>query len=160
MLTFTIEPEAGPKLAAYMEQVRVRITASIRSGMDTAMHDLAQFIVSSKLSGSPIQRRTGDLAEAVLASVRVKATEEQVHGSVAAKPKGQPNLGLWQEFGTHHPAVEGKLRVFSVPGGGIVFTNHLAEFTIAPKPFLNVSLREQQTQIIATIRARLAEAQL
>lgn len=160
MLTFTIDPNSGPNIAAHLEQVRVRILQAIRGGMRAAMEGLALYVVSSKLSGSPIERHKGDLAAAVLASVRVSSNEEQVHGSIAAKPRSLPNLGIWQEFGTQHPAVLDKLRVFASPSGGLIFTRHTREFKIAPRPFLNPSLQEQKLQIIATIRARLIEANL
>lgn len=160
MIRFTVDPNDGPKIAAHLEQVRVRILTAIRGGMREAMQDLAQYIVGSKLSGSPIAQRKGNLAAAVLASARVTGNEEVIRGSVAAKPRVNSNEGIWQEFGTNHPALEGKLRVFIGRDGTPVFTHHLKAFTIAPKPFLNPSLHEQETKIVETIRARLREADL
>lgn len=160
MITFTIEPDAGSKIAAHLERVRVQIISALRGGMYQAMGELAEYVVGSKLSGSPVGRRAGDLAAAVLASVRVRANDEQVYGSVAAKPKKLPNEGLWQEFGTKHPPVLDKLRMFAAPGGGLVFTRRTREFATEPRPFLNPSLQEQKTQIMETIRGRLREAQL
>jgi hypothetical protein len=124
------------------------------------MTDLADYTVQSKLSGNPIARRTGDLVEAVLASVRVTSNDETVHGSIAAKPKKLPNEGIWQEFGTKHAAIANRLRVFAAPDGNIVFTRATKAFQIPARPFLNPSLHEEESQIIATIRARLTEAHL
>lgn len=168
MIRFTIEPDAGPKLAGYMEHVRARIVSAIRGGMREAMQDLARYIVATKLSGDPIGRQAspsrltkpGDLAASILAGVRVGGNEQEVYGTLSGRPKNQPNLGYWQEFGTNHPAIAGKLRVFAGPDGEMVFTTSTAAFSIAPRPFLNPSLGEQKAQIMATIRARIAEANI
>lgn len=169
MLTFQIEPNAGPKIGAYMERVRSRIIAAARSGMREAMNDLAQWIVESKLSGgfgigiqSAPSKYTnpGDLAASLLKGVRVSVRDELVRGTLTARPKNMPNLGFWQEFGTNHPAVSDKLNVFTGRDGKLVFTHHLAAFSIPPRPFLNPSLEEQKAQIMETIRASIAAADL
>jgi len=168
MIQFTLEPDAGPKLAGYMEHVRARIVSAIRAGMREAMQDLARYVVASKLSGDPIGQQAapsrftkpGDLAASILAGVRVGGNDEEVYGTLSGRPKNQPNLGYWQEFGTKHPAVAGKMRVFAGADGQLVFTSSIAAFSIPPRPFLNPSLAEQKAQIMATIRARLAEADI
>jgi hypothetical protein len=168
VINFTLEPNAGPKLAAYMDRVRAQIVAALRAGMREAMNNLAEYIVSSKLSGNPIGvqaqagqfTKPGDLAASVLQGVRVGGNEDEVYGTLSGRPKNQPNLGLWQEFGTNHLEQSGKLNVFIGKDGSPVFTRHIAPFSIAPRPFLNPSLREQEAQIVATIRTRLSEAKL
>jgi hypothetical protein len=168
MIRFTLEPDAGPKLAGYMEHVRARIVSAIRGGMREAMQDLASYIVANKLSGNPIGQQAapsrftkpGDLAASIMAGVRVGGNEQEVYGTLSGRPKNQPNLGYWQEFGTSHPAVAGKLRVFAGADGQLVFTTSIAAFSIQPRPFLNPSLGEQKAQIMATIHARLSEANI
>jgi hypothetical protein len=71
-----------------------------------------------------------------------------------------PNLGFWQEFGTNHPALEAKFMAFMAADGTMVFTRGHRAFSIAPRPFLNPSLEEQKSEIVATIRARLSEVKL
>jgi hypothetical protein len=168
MITFNVEPNAVPNIASFMERVRFQIIAAIRGGMREAMKDLAKYIVATKLSGSPIGRmatpnkltKPGDLSASILAGVRVGGNEEEIYGTLSGRPKNMPNLGYWQEFGTNHPAVSGKLNVFVGKDGNPVFTHHLAAFSIAPRPFLNPSLDEQKGQIMETIRASLAAAEL
>lgn len=168
MIDFNIDPNAPQNIAAYMERVRAKIIGALRGGMREAMGDLAKYIVATKLSGSPIGilstpnkfTKPGDLAASILEGVRVGGNDEEVYGTLSGRPKSMPNLGYWQEFGTNHPSVSEKLSVFVGPDGSPVFTRHLAAFSIAPRPFLNPSLQEQQAQIIATIRARLEEVDL
>lgn len=144
----------------YFEQARQKLITGISNGMRQGMTGLAQYIVSSKLQGGVLHERTGHLVKAVLNSVRVSVTEEAVRGSVAAMPPEMPNEGLWNEFGTNHPAVAGKLHVFVAPGGGLVFSKKVRAFSIAPRPFMNTSLHEQEQQIMSTIRAAVTEVQL
>lgn len=170
MIRFEVEPQAGTKIAAYMEHVRSRIVSAIRGGMYEAMNDLAQYIVASKLSGSPIgmqdtptkYTKPGDLAASILRGVRVGGRDggDEIYGTLSGRPKNQPNLGYWQEFGTVHPAIAKKLMVFAAPDGTMVYTQGHKAFSIAPRPFLNPSLVERETQIMDTIRARLAAADL
>lgn len=168
MINFQVEPDAGPKIAAYMDRVRAQIISAIRGGMRQAMNDLAQYVIATKLSGSPIGQqaaankytRPGDLAASILAGVRVGGNDEEVYGTLSGRPKNMPNLGFWQEFGTKHLERSGKLNVFIGLDGAPVFTRHIAAFSIPPRPFLNPSLHEQETQITETIRARLREAEL
>jgi hypothetical protein len=168
MIDFQLEPNAGPKIAAYMDRVRAQIISAIRGGMRQAFHNLAEYIVASKLSGSPIGQQAmpgkytkpGDLAASILHGVRVGGNEDEVYGTLSGRPKNMPNLGFWQEFGTNHLERSGKLNVFIGRDGSPVFTHHIAAFSIAPQPFLNPSLREQESQIFETIRTRLSEAKL
>lgn len=159
-LRFFFEGGSEEQVPAAFERARQVIIAALRSGMREAIKGLAQYIVTSKLSGQVLQRRSGSLAEAVEASVRVGATDDAVFGSINPKPKRMPNEGLWQEFGTHHAAITDKLRVFAAPGGQIVFTQKTKAFDIAPRPFENPSLHEQEQQIVNTIREKLRAAVL
>lgn len=160
MIKYKLEDDNSSQLTPYYEEVRQKLVKAIRSGMRQAMTDLAQYIVAEKLSGSVLHRRSGRLADAVLSSVRVSANEEAVRGTVKAQPKDMPNEGLWQEFGTEHPAITGRLRVFVTPGGVVQFTERIREFSIEPRPFMNPSLHEQAAEIMDTIRESVTKAEL
>lgn len=159
-LRFYFEDGSAERVPAAFERARQVIITALRSGMREAMDELAQYIVASKLSGQVLQRRSGSLAEAVEASVRVKVTDDAIIGSINPKPKRMPNEGLWEEFGTHHAAIAHELHVFAAPGGQIVFTEDIKAFDIAPRPFMNPSLHEQEQQIANTIREKLRTAVL
>lgn len=159
MINFFFEDDTS-HFDPYFEVSRQRLVQAIRTGMRQGMTNLAQYIVADKLSGSVLHRRTGRLADAVLSSVRVSANDDVVRGTVAAKPKAQPNEGLWQEFGTHHPALTGRLRVYVTPDGTMGFTENTREFSVEPRPFMNPSLHEQEDQIMSTIAESVRKAEL
>lgn len=159
-LNFHFDNGTEQSVPAAFDRARERLRDAIRSGMRAAMQELAEYVVSSKLSGGVLQRRTGSLINAVERSVRVKATEEFVAGSINAKPASMPNEGLWQEFGTKHPAITSGLRVFAGKDGGIVFTQGIKAFQISPRPFMNPSLHEREGNIFETIRAKVREVNL
>ena len=48
----------------------------------------------------------------------------------------------------------------SRPEAQLVFTKKHRAFSIAPRPFMNNSLREQELQIVNTIRAAVSEVQI
>ena len=159
-LSFHFEDGSAERVPAAFEQARERLKDAIRAGMRQAMQELAEYVVSAKLSGGVLQRRSGNLVNAVMSSVRIKVTDEFVAGSINAKPPKMPNEGYWQEFGTNHPAITGRMRVFAAPDGSIVFTRRTRTFQIAPKPFMNPSLHERESNIMDTIRAKVREANL
>ena len=150
---FTIEAVG---VEDYLEQTRKNILSGVRIGMGEAMEGLSWNVVD-KLQGNPIISRSGKLVGAVLGSPKVTETADYIKGTVSSVVEGKPR-GLWLEEGTSVPAVTGNLYHFAAADGGSVFTHGHAAFKVAPKPFLNPSLREYSPTIVDIITAKVQGA--
>jgi hypothetical protein len=145
---FDVNPQ--PALE-YIEEVKLRAIEGATLGMGEAMDDLG----NAAAGNAP--KRTGELASIIARSPRVIATQRFIKGTVSAN-KGGRNVGLWQEFGIHVPAVANKLMVFVAPGGQVVFTRGHKAFHIPGHPFMNPTLQERKARIIETIANGIREA--
>ena len=153
MLKFEIAGD-GQTAIQYIYTAKDRALRGIRTGMRQGMVGLAGYIVAQKLSGQVLNRGTGRLADAVIESPRVWQGPDYIKGSVNAKPKGMPNEGYWQEFGTK--AIEGELMRMALTADTYTFTRRRR--AVGPRPFMNPSLAEYKSQILGLLAENLERA--
>jgi hypothetical protein len=156
VINLKVDRASVDSTVAYIDQVKERILAGIRSGMQEAMEGLAG-AVESKLEGDPIVSRTGELASAIAKSPKVTETATIIRGTVTADV-GLKHLGIWLEEGTHVPAVDGKLYEFTEADGDTFFARGHRAFDVKPHPFMNPALDEMKAPIMQIIADAVAEA--
>ncbi len=154
MIDFTVEPDSADRLAEAFAERRAAIIAGVLEGMGAAMTELA----IATASAAP--HRTGRLAAAIMASVKVRETSKEIKGTISGDV-GKLHVGLWQEEGVSVPATMAKrvkaMVLIGQDGSPVFFKSHRA-FRVPGRPFMNPTLEEQKPQIIETLRASVREA--
>lgn len=97
-----IEVTGGERVIAWLEDLPNRVRAELVRQMRTDAYDLKTYIVTTKLSGQVLNRRTGNLAGAV--NFRVEENEGGVSGIVAISRAAVPYAAIHEYGGTiKHP---------------------------------------------------------
>jgi hypothetical protein len=166
MLDAKLDPKSLSSTVDYMQTVKQRILAAVRSGMAEGMELLAENTVA-ELYRSGIQRRTGVLEENILSSPRVTEDANVIRGRVTAKSLvkakgGQPyynNLGNMLDLGFHDPAV-GKepMHQITEPDGGTFWARGHVAFDVKPHPFFRRAVEVSESPIMELIRSRVSRA--
>lgn len=151
-----LDPASVDQAVDYLDQARERILAAIRSAMLEAMQGLAGAAAEQSLAAG-IQRRSGDLIEAIEESPRVTETAQLIRGTVASDV-GAKHIGLWLEEGTRVPEVAGTLFEFTEPEADTLYSRGHRAFDVKPHTFLNPALHEYETTITDLIQRAVDEA--
>ncbi|MDP9039836.1 MAG: hypothetical protein M3O02_11290 [Acidobacteriota bacterium] len=156
MVEAHVSSQSVAEVDAYLEGMRQRVFAGVRTGMQEAMEGLAYTVVD-KLQGNPIVSRSGRLLGAILGGIKVRENAAAIKGTVSTDTHDGRNLGQWLEDGHDEPAVVGKLHFFAADGVERWIHGHRA-FHVDGKPFLNPSLQEYEPTIMAIINQKVADA--
>ena len=165
MLDAKVDQKSVDATVDYMETVKQRILAAVRTGMAEGMELLAANTVA-EMAAAGIQNRTGALAANILSSPRVTEDSNVIRGRVTAmsevKAKGGgmylSNLGNILDIGAIEPAVESPMHQIAEPDGGTFWARGHVAFDIKPHPFFRRAVEVSESPIMDIIRARVAEA--
>ena len=164
MLRVTIDPRSVDNVVDYVERTKLRIFQKMREGMREAMDGLADEAVSQAQSAG-IQIRTGELFLDILASPKVKETEDLIIGSVSAQSemttgglKFKGYLGTALDEGFKVPGVEGTLFQFTEADKDTLYSRGHIAFDVKPHPFLRQAKEAFTAPIMEIIAAAVAEA--
>ena len=152
-ITYTA-PNGGAD--AYMKAVQKRILTGLREGVATSIEDLS-YAIADKLTGNPVQSHSGELLRLVLNGVRVSENQNFVTGKIVPKDSAS-NLAQWVEEGFTVPGITKKIAFFSEAIQGLKVAMGHQKFTVAPHPYMNPTLIEQEPVIFATIREKVNDA--
>jgi len=136
----------------------MNVLQEVKQQMNRELLELQSYIVTQKLAGQVLHRRSGTLAD----SVRVKLAEIQgatVTGSVEGA--GGPAFygKYFEEGGTSYytiKPVRAKALAFMGGGGETVFAASVNHPPTPKKPWFKISLAERREGIIANLQAAAA----
>jgi hypothetical protein len=165
MLEVKVDQKSVDTTIDYMEAVKQRIFAAIRTGMAEGMELLAANAVE-EMGAAGIQNRTGALAENILKSPRVTEDADFIRGRVSAvslvKARGgglyYNNLGNILDMGFHDPQTKSPLHQFTESDGETFWARGHVAFDVKPHPFFRRAVEVSESPIMDIIRARVAEA--
>ncbi len=162
MLKITLT--GGPQFVEKLKAKGPTIAEVLRSKLNAALFNLQSYIVTSKLSGQMLKRRTGKLAgsiRVVPASFEGTSIVGAVEGagSVAWYGKLYESQDAGGTGGVPHSwqIIASKARVLSFIGGdgNRVFVRRVMHPPIAMRPFMSSSLTEKAEEIKAELQAAL-----
>jgi len=156
MAFITLKWKVGPeKVTASIDAFRVRLFGELREQLKKSMYELREYIVGSKLSGSPLHRRSGNLASSIIPTVEgswpVSRGSVGVDKSAGSEPGQVLKYANALEYGANIPErVPMKARALHwlAADGSDVFAKRARAFYLQPHSFMRPSLREQRQQII------------
>lgn len=164
MIELKVDQASVDRTVDYLEAVRQRLFAGVRTGMLEAMEGLAGEAIN-QLEGAGIHSRTGQLLENIGNSPSVEETTHLMIGKVKAeremKLHGRTFLGYVGtalDEGYHVMAVPGHLYQFTEPDVNTLYTRGHQAFDVKPRPFLVRAIEAYKSPLMDIIRARVQEA--
>lgn len=145
------------RVVVHFRQIAAGMRGTLVRAVNAALIDLQGYIRATKLHGSPLKARTGNLSRSITVT---PATDDggRIHGSVGVD-RSAP-YGKIQEFGVGHPwTIEPKNRKalrFTV-GGKVVFAKRVTHPPLAPHPFMHPALEEKRAAINERLRAAVRD---
>jgi hypothetical protein len=163
MIELTVDQPSVDRTVEWLESVRLKIFAGIRESMEEAMLDLAGTAVAETTSAG-IENRTGELAENIIKSPKVRETAAAITGRVTAERemtlKGRTFMGYVGtalDEGYHVPDIEGNLYQFTEPDDGTLYRRGHVAFDVKPHPFLRAASEAYAPTLIELIEAKVLE---
>jgi hypothetical protein len=155
MLRISFADNSDQRLVETLRTKGPRIIAVLMTKLNALMIQLQSYIVSNKLSGQVLARRTGILAGSIRA---IPATVEGAKIVAAVEGGGGPAFyGRIHEEGPEqgaYPIVAVRARALSfVMGGKQVFVKSVMHPAVRMRPFMAPSLDENAATIEAELRA-------
>lgn len=146
------------KLVAALRSRPQQIVDSLKNSLNSALLLLQRFVVTQKLSGQILRRRTSALSGAVHVNpARVEGATIRGEVSAAGSPASlygrvfeQGGVGPYDIF-----AVRAKALRFVSGAGETVFAKHVRHPQQMMRPFMRPSLEENETDIRAQLQAAL-----
>jgi hypothetical protein len=156
MLRITLNPGSRERLLAAFKAKGPRIASVLQSKLTALMFQLSAFVVSKKLSGEVLKRRTGILAGSVHA---VPATFQgtSMVGSVQAA-EGPAFYGRIHEYGGSgaYPIIATKARALAfMSHGKQVFAKSVMHPAAMARAFMSTSLAENAANIREQLQSAL-----
>lgn len=139
------------ELIAKYKRIAAELPSVLHASMNTQMVRLADYVRSSKLSGSPLNRRSGTLSRSISGSATVSG--RIVIGQVGSK--GVPYAHVHEDGGAFQiPAHERRISmVFGRPIVPMTITVNAYTANFPQRAFLKPSLAEKHDDIISALRA-------
>jgi hypothetical protein len=164
VIGFEVDQHSVDQTVDYLDSVRLRIFAGVRSGMKEAMEGLAGTAVA-EMGAAGIQSRTNQLAENILASPQIAEDKYAIRGRVSAKGKMKLKgrtflgfLGTALDEGYHVPAVKCPMYQIVAPDGDTFWARGHVAFDVKPHPFFRAASESYAPTLIDIISARVREA--
>ncbi|MDP9267261.1 MAG: hypothetical protein M3P27_02915 [Acidobacteriota bacterium] len=151
-LKFEVDASGIP---SRVETVRLKVLRAIKLGMRESMS-----VVAAATAGK-VHSRTGQLAAAIIKSVRVRQTDIETVGSISGDV-GRKHVGLWLEKGTRAHLIGRRTSGFSSTLITQLFNGNQRPVRLhpgqPPRPFMNPTLQALKGEIQSRIAARIDEA--
>lgn len=165
MLIIQAEPRSVDRVLDHVDEVKERIFAKMREGMQEAMEGLATEAVA-QATAAGIQSRTGQLFEDILNSPKVRENAELIFGRVSTESemtiagrKFKGFLGTALDEGFHVRSEHAKAPYqFTGSDGGTFYARGHVAFDVKPHPFLRRTKEAFTAPILQIIAAKVAEA--
>jgi hypothetical protein len=159
MLRIRFDNASDRKLVAQLRKKAPQLVQVLTTKLTALMFQLQSYIISNKLSGQVLKRRTGILASSVQV-IPVTLRGNTILGGVQAGG-GVAFYADIQEYGSKgpYPIIATKARALSfISGGKRIFTKSVEHPGLEPRPFMSTSLAEFAPTIQSELAAALNEA--
>jgi hypothetical protein len=165
MLEIKVDQGSVDSTVDYMEAVKQRVLAAVRTGMAGGMELLADTTVE-QMAVAGVQNKTGALETNIISSPRVTEDAQAIRGRVTGfalvKAKGGElyynNLANILDKGFMDPAEQSAIHQIVPPDGDTFWARGHVAFDVKPHPFFRRSLEISESPIMDIIRARVSEA--
>lgn len=145
------------ELEARFQRLPTALLEALLKKMNVITADLRNYIITDKLSGQVLNKRTGRLQQSIQRDV--SSSDLAVTGKVFSAGDAKAYAGA-HEFGAHIPErtpVKAKALAFMV-GGKQVFAMRAKAFNLPERSFLRSSLRDKAQEISGDLREAIQEA--
>jgi hypothetical protein len=146
----------GNQIVARISGLGALWAKNLRFAVAAATIDLQNYIRSEKLSGQVLHVRTGTLRRAVRAYPPISSAYP-IRGDVAVD-RSAPYGAMLEEGTRPHDIVPIRAEALRfMLGGNVVFAKRVHHPGTKPMPFMKPSLAEKRVEILARLRAAVAE---
>lgn len=145
------------RVVVHFREIAAGMRGTLIRSVNAALIDLQGYVRSTKLHGSPLKARTGNLSRAITVTPAVDEGG-RIFGSLGVDRTAP--YGKTQELGVDHPwTIEPKDRKalrFAI-GGKVVFAKRVVHPPLKPHPFMRPSLEEKRASINERLRQAVRE---
>lgn len=150
------ELRGSTQTAEKLSRIGIGMPSHIKTTLDAWADELVSYIKSSKLSGDPLHRRSGDLSASVHP---VSGLEERGAFGGAAAGAGLPYAKI-HEYGGWVPkrvAKNARALAIKLPDGTTIFRKSARGFQMPERSYMRSSLEEQKVSGLEAVKAAVKE---